>query len=38
VKGVATGVDDRGGLLVADDATGEERAWIVGDVTHVRKG
>ena len=34
---VATGIDDSGRLVVRDDATGAERAWLVGDVTHVRK-
>jgi BirA family biotin operon repressor/biotin-[acetyl-CoA-carboxylase] ligase len=37
VRGVATAVDDRGCLVVADDVTGDEKSWLVGDVTHVRK-
>jgi BirA family biotin operon repressor/biotin-[acetyl-CoA-carboxylase] ligase len=37
VRGTAIDVDDTGRLVVADDATGDERAWLVGDVTHVRK-
>jgi BirA family transcriptional regulator, biotin operon repressor / biotin---[acetyl-CoA-carboxylase] ligase len=37
VRGMATDVDDTGRLVVRDDATGQERAWLVGDVTHVRK-
>lgn len=37
VCGLAAGVDDGGQLLLRDDATGAERAWLVGDVTHVRK-
>jgi BirA family biotin operon repressor/biotin-[acetyl-CoA-carboxylase] ligase len=37
VRGMATDVDDSGRLVVRDDATGAERAWLVGDVTHVRK-
>jgi len=37
VRGVATAVDDSGRLVVRDEATGAERAWLVGDVTHVRK-
>jgi BirA family transcriptional regulator, biotin operon repressor / biotin---[acetyl-CoA-carboxylase] ligase len=36
VTGTATAVDDAGRLVVTD-ATGEDRAWLVGDVTHVRK-
>ena len=35
VVGTATGVDDDGRLLVASDA-GEQRAFTVGDVVHVR--
>jgi BirA family biotin operon repressor/biotin-[acetyl-CoA-carboxylase] ligase len=37
VRGMATDVDDTGRLVVRDDATGELRPWLVGDVTHVRK-
>jgi BirA family transcriptional regulator, biotin operon repressor / biotin---[acetyl-CoA-carboxylase] ligase len=37
VRGVATGIDDSGRLVVRDDATGAEHEWLVGDVTHVRK-
>jgi BirA family transcriptional regulator, biotin operon repressor / biotin---[acetyl-CoA-carboxylase] ligase len=37
VRGVAIDVDDSGRLVVRDDATTGERAWLVGDVTHVRK-
>jgi BirA family transcriptional regulator, biotin operon repressor / biotin---[acetyl-CoA-carboxylase] ligase len=37
VRGEATGIDDSGRLVVREEATGAERAWLVGDVTHVRK-
>jgi BirA family transcriptional regulator, biotin operon repressor / biotin---[acetyl-CoA-carboxylase] ligase len=37
VRGVASGIDDSGRLVVRDSSTGTERAWLVGDVTHVRK-
>jgi BirA family biotin operon repressor/biotin-[acetyl-CoA-carboxylase] ligase len=37
VRGTATGIDDSGRLVVRDDATGVEQAWLVGDVIHVRK-
>jgi BirA family biotin operon repressor/biotin-[acetyl-CoA-carboxylase] ligase len=37
VRGVATGVDDSGRLVVRDEATGADHSWLVGDVTHVRK-
>jgi BirA family biotin operon repressor/biotin-[acetyl-CoA-carboxylase] ligase len=37
VHGTATDVDDTGRLVVADAATGQSQAWLVGDVTHVRK-
>ena len=37
VRGMATEVDDTGRLVVRDDATGDDAAWLVGDVTHVRK-
>jgi BirA family biotin operon repressor/biotin-[acetyl-CoA-carboxylase] ligase len=37
VRGTATGVDDTGRLLLREQATGAERALLVGDVTHVRK-
>jgi BirA family biotin operon repressor/biotin-[acetyl-CoA-carboxylase] ligase len=37
VRGIATGIDDGGRLVVRDDATGTEHEWLVGDVTHVRK-
>jgi BirA family transcriptional regulator, biotin operon repressor / biotin---[acetyl-CoA-carboxylase] ligase len=37
VRGLASGIDDSGRLVVRDDATGTDRAWLVGDVTHVRK-
>ena len=36
VRGVASGVDDSGRLVLRDE-TGGEHAWLVGDVTHVRK-
>jgi BirA family biotin operon repressor/biotin-[acetyl-CoA-carboxylase] ligase len=38
VRGTAVDVDDTGRLVVADAGTGDERAWLVGDITHVRKG
>jgi BirA family biotin operon repressor/biotin-[acetyl-CoA-carboxylase] ligase len=38
VRGTAVDVDDTGRLVVADADTGDERAWLVGDITHVRKG
>ena len=37
VRGTAIEIDDGGRLVVRDEATGVERAWLVGDVTHVRK-
>lgn len=37
VRGLAVDVDDAGRLVVDDSATGERRAWLVGDVTHVRR-
>ena len=37
VRGTAVDVDDAGRLVVADAVTGERRAWLVGDVTHVRR-
>jgi biotin-(acetyl-CoA carboxylase) ligase len=37
VRGTATDVDDTGRLVVEDGETGQRRAWLVGDVTHVRK-
>jgi BirA family biotin operon repressor/biotin-[acetyl-CoA-carboxylase] ligase len=37
-RGTAVDVDETGRLVVADADTGEERAWLVGDVTHVRRG
>ena len=37
VRGTAVDVDDVGRLVVADAVTGDTRAWLVGDVTHVRK-
>jgi BirA family biotin operon repressor/biotin-[acetyl-CoA-carboxylase] ligase len=37
VRGAATGVDDRGCLVVARDDTGAEQVFMVGDVTHVRR-
>jgi BirA family transcriptional regulator, biotin operon repressor / biotin---[acetyl-CoA-carboxylase] ligase len=37
VRGVAIGIDDSGRLVVRDEASGTEHAWLVGDVTHVRK-
>jgi BirA family transcriptional regulator, biotin operon repressor / biotin---[acetyl-CoA-carboxylase] ligase len=37
VRGVATGIDDSGRLVLRNDATGVDHAWLVGDVTHVRK-
>jgi BirA family biotin operon repressor/biotin-[acetyl-CoA-carboxylase] ligase len=37
VRRLATGVDDTGRLVLCDEATGDERAVLVGDVTHVRK-
>jgi BirA family transcriptional regulator, biotin operon repressor / biotin---[acetyl-CoA-carboxylase] ligase len=36
VRGVASGVDDCGRLVTRDE-TGSEHAWLVGDVTHIRK-
>jgi BirA family biotin operon repressor/biotin-[acetyl-CoA-carboxylase] ligase len=36
VQGKASGIDDDGRLLVRDEA-GAEHAFLVGDVTHVRK-
>jgi BirA family transcriptional regulator, biotin operon repressor / biotin---[acetyl-CoA-carboxylase] ligase len=36
VRGLASGIDDDGRLLVDDDA-GDHHAFLVGDVTHVRK-
>jgi len=36
VSGSATAIDDEGRLVVLDEATGESRPWLVGDVTHVR--
>jgi BirA family biotin operon repressor/biotin-[acetyl-CoA-carboxylase] ligase len=36
VRGAVTEIDDEGRLVVRDDATGETRAWLVGDVTNVR--
>jgi BirA family transcriptional regulator, biotin operon repressor / biotin---[acetyl-CoA-carboxylase] ligase len=36
VTGTATAVDDDGGLVVTDPS-GAAHAWLVGDVTHVRK-
>jgi BirA family biotin operon repressor/biotin-[acetyl-CoA-carboxylase] ligase len=37
VRGNAVGVDDDGLLVLRSEATGEERAWLVGDVTKVRE-
>jgi BirA family transcriptional regulator, biotin operon repressor / biotin---[acetyl-CoA-carboxylase] ligase len=37
VRGLATEIDDTGRLVVRDEATDVEHAWLVGDVTHVRK-
>jgi BirA family biotin operon repressor/biotin-[acetyl-CoA-carboxylase] ligase len=37
VRGEVTAIDDHGALILRD-ATGAERAWLAGDVTHVRKG
>jgi BirA family biotin operon repressor/biotin-[acetyl-CoA-carboxylase] ligase len=37
VRGIAVDVDDTGRLVVADADTGDRQAWLVGDVTHVRK-
>jgi hypothetical protein len=37
VRGVAVGVDDGGQLVVRDEVTRDERSYLVGDVTHVRK-
>jgi BirA family biotin operon repressor/biotin-[acetyl-CoA-carboxylase] ligase len=37
-RGTAVDVDDVGRLVVVDEATGEEHTWLVGDVTHVRRG
>jgi BirA family transcriptional regulator, biotin operon repressor / biotin---[acetyl-CoA-carboxylase] ligase len=37
VRGVVTAVDDNGRLVMRDDATGTSEAWLVGDVTHVRR-
>lgn len=38
VRGTAVDVDDDGRLVVADAESGDRRAWLVGDVTHVRRG
>jgi BirA family biotin operon repressor/biotin-[acetyl-CoA-carboxylase] ligase len=37
VRGEATAIDEAGRLVVRDEASGAERAWLVGDVTHVRR-
>ncbi|HEX3824123.1 MAG TPA: biotin--[acetyl-CoA-carboxylase] ligase [Mycobacteriales bacterium] len=37
VRGEVTAIDDSGALTLRDDATGAERGWLAGDVTHVRK-
>jgi BirA family biotin operon repressor/biotin-[acetyl-CoA-carboxylase] ligase len=37
VRGEVSAIDDSGRLVLREDATGIERAWLVGDVTHVRK-
>jgi BirA family biotin operon repressor/biotin-[acetyl-CoA-carboxylase] ligase len=37
VRGNVVGVDDDGLLLLRSEATGEQRAWLVGDVTKVRR-
>jgi BirA family biotin operon repressor/biotin-[acetyl-CoA-carboxylase] ligase len=37
VDGIATDVDDTGRLVVTNVGTGERHAWLVGDVTHVRR-
>jgi BirA family biotin operon repressor/biotin-[acetyl-CoA-carboxylase] ligase len=37
VAGVVAGIDDSGRLELRDETTGIEHAWLVGDVTHVRK-
>jgi BirA family biotin operon repressor/biotin-[acetyl-CoA-carboxylase] ligase len=37
MRGFVTGVDDAGGLLVRDGASGDEQAVLAGDVIHVRK-
>ncbi|MGN6473873.1 MAG: biotin--[acetyl-CoA-carboxylase] ligase [Mycobacteriales bacterium] len=37
VRGVAVDVDDIGRLVVVDEQTGEQRSFLVGDVTHARK-
>jgi BirA family biotin operon repressor/biotin-[acetyl-CoA-carboxylase] ligase len=37
VRGTATDVDDTGRLVVVDAESGQQQAWLVGDVTHVRK-
>lgn len=37
VRGTAVDVDDTGRLVVEDAQTRQQRAWLVGDVTHVRR-
>jgi BirA family biotin operon repressor/biotin-[acetyl-CoA-carboxylase] ligase len=37
VRRFASSVDDTGRLVLRDEETGDERAVLVGDVTHVRK-
>lgn len=37
VRGIAVDVDDTGRLVVTNVETGERHAWLVGDVTHVRR-
>ncbi|HEX3897717.1 MAG TPA: biotin--[acetyl-CoA-carboxylase] ligase [Mycobacteriales bacterium] len=37
VRGIAVDVDDTGRLIVTNVETGERHAWLVGDVTHVRR-
>ncbi|HWA66841.1 MAG TPA: biotin--[acetyl-CoA-carboxylase] ligase [Mycobacteriales bacterium] len=37
VRGIAVDVDDNGRLIVTSVETGERHAWLVGDVTHVRR-
>lgn len=37
VRGTVTAIDDTGRLVLTDDTTGAVTAWLVGDVTHVRR-
>jgi BirA family transcriptional regulator, biotin operon repressor / biotin---[acetyl-CoA-carboxylase] ligase len=37
VRGLASAIDDSGRLVLRDEATGNDQAWLVGEVTHARK-